>query len=81
MPRDPWAHAQSAHLVDPGLGSTNQPCTCSKYKILQASALYCWSFLRRIEGQMYDGVVKAKEEAQRQYTEAVSRGESAGVVR
>ncbi|XP_059185253.1 inter-alpha-trypsin inhibitor heavy chain H3-like [Centropristis striata] len=33
-----------------------------------------------IEGQMYDGVVKGKESARQQYTEAVSRGESAGLV-
>ncbi|XP_063330717.1 inter-alpha-trypsin inhibitor heavy chain H3-like [Pelmatolapia mariae] len=33
-----------------------------------------------INGQVYDGVVKAKEQAQQQYTEAVSRGESAGLV-
>ncbi|XP_070759209.1 inter-alpha-trypsin inhibitor heavy chain H3-like [Enoplosus armatus] len=33
-----------------------------------------------IDGQEYDGVVKAKEQAQQQYTEAVSRGESAGLV-
>uniref|UniRef100_A0A8C5I2R1 Inter-alpha-trypsin inhibitor heavy chain H3-like n=1 Tax=Gouania willdenowi TaxID=441366 RepID=A0A8C5I2R1_GOUWI len=33
-----------------------------------------------IDGQVYDGTVKAKEQAQRQYTEAVSRGESAGLV-
>ncbi|XP_039908056.1 inter-alpha-trypsin inhibitor heavy chain H3-like [Simochromis diagramma] len=33
-----------------------------------------------IDGQIYDGVVKAKEQAQQQYTEAVSRGESAGLV-
>ncbi|XP_005741572.1 inter-alpha-trypsin inhibitor heavy chain H3-like [Pundamilia nyererei] len=33
-----------------------------------------------IDGQVYDGVVKAKEQAQQQYTEAVSRGESAGLV-
>ncbi|XP_057681954.1 inter-alpha-trypsin inhibitor heavy chain H3-like isoform X3 [Corythoichthys intestinalis] len=33
-----------------------------------------------MEGQVYDGVVKAKEEAKKQYTEAVSRGESAGIV-
>ncbi len=37
--------------------------------------------LRLIDGQEYDGVVKAKEQAQQQYTEAVSRGESAGIVR
>lgn len=30
---------------------------------------------------MYDGVVKQKEEAQQQYTQAVSRGQSAGIVR
>ncbi|XP_037535780.1 inter-alpha-trypsin inhibitor heavy chain H3-like [Nematolebias whitei] len=33
-----------------------------------------------IDGQVYDGVVKSKEQAQQQYTEAVSRGESAGIV-
>ncbi|KAM9408197.1 inter-alpha-trypsin inhibitor heavy chain H3-like [Pholidichthys leucotaenia] len=33
-----------------------------------------------IDDQFYDGVVKAKEKAQEQYTEAVSRGESAGLV-
>ncbi|XP_060713644.1 inter-alpha-trypsin inhibitor heavy chain H3-like isoform X2 [Tachysurus vachellii] len=33
-----------------------------------------------IEGKMYDGVVKQKEAAQQQYSQAVSRGESAGIV-
>uniref|UniRef100_A0A8D0A615 Inter-alpha-trypsin inhibitor heavy chain 3 n=1 Tax=Sander lucioperca TaxID=283035 RepID=A0A8D0A615_SANLU len=33
-----------------------------------------------IDGQWYDGVVKGKEKAQQQYTEAVSRGQSAGLV-
>ncbi|KAL7407133.1 hypothetical protein ABVT39_003724 [Epinephelus coioides] len=33
-----------------------------------------------IDGQVYDGVVKGKETAQQQYTEAVSRGQSAGIV-
>ncbi|KAL7837074.1 hypothetical protein SRHO_G00267850 [Serrasalmus rhombeus] len=33
-----------------------------------------------IDGKTYDGVVKEKEEAQRQYSQAVSRGESAGMV-
>ncbi|XP_058487296.1 inter alpha-trypsin inhibitor, heavy chain 4 isoform X2 [Solea solea] len=33
-----------------------------------------------IDGQEYNGTVKAKEEAQQQYTGAVSRGESAGIV-
>ncbi|XP_031699412.1 inter-alpha-trypsin inhibitor heavy chain H3 isoform X2 [Anarrhichthys ocellatus] len=33
-----------------------------------------------IDGQVYDGVVKGKEKAQQQYTEAVSRGETAGLV-
>ncbi|XP_028262667.1 inter-alpha-trypsin inhibitor heavy chain H3 isoform X2 [Parambassis ranga] len=33
-----------------------------------------------IDGQVYDGVVKAKEQAQQQYDRAVSRGESAGIV-
>lgn len=37
--------------------------------------------MRIIEGKTYDGVVKQKEEAQRQYSQAVSRGESAGIVR
>ncbi|KAM3621502.1 uncharacterized protein V6R79_012063 [Siganus canaliculatus] len=33
-----------------------------------------------IDGQEYNGTVKAKEEAKQQYTEAVSRGQSAGLV-
>ncbi|XP_041638863.1 inter-alpha-trypsin inhibitor heavy chain H3-like isoform X2 [Cheilinus undulatus] len=33
-----------------------------------------------IDGQPYDGVVKAKEVAKQQYTDAVSRGQSAGIV-
>ncbi|XP_068568192.1 inter-alpha-trypsin inhibitor heavy chain H3-like [Cebidichthys violaceus] len=33
-----------------------------------------------IDGQVYDGVVKGKEVAQQQYTDAVTRGESAGLV-
>uniref|UniRef100_A0A1A8UU74 Inter-alpha-trypsin inhibitor heavy chain family, member 4 n=1 Tax=Nothobranchius furzeri TaxID=105023 RepID=A0A1A8UU74_NOTFU len=33
-----------------------------------------------IDGQVYDGVVKTKEQAQQQYTQAVSRGQSAGIV-
>ncbi|XP_061640672.1 inter-alpha-trypsin inhibitor heavy chain H3-like isoform X2 [Phyllopteryx taeniolatus] len=33
-----------------------------------------------MDDQVYDSVVKAKEDAQQQYTEAVSRGESAGIV-
>ncbi|XP_036414972.1 inter-alpha-trypsin inhibitor heavy chain H3-like isoform X5 [Colossoma macropomum] len=37
-------------------------------------------FRMTIEGKTYDGVVKEKEEAQQQYSQAVSRGESAGVV-
>ncbi|KAF4093541.1 hypothetical protein AMELA_G00003050 [Ameiurus melas] len=37
-------------------------------------------FRMTIEGQTYDGVVKKKEEAQQQYSQAVSRGESAGIV-
>ncbi|XP_067443350.1 inter-alpha-trypsin inhibitor heavy chain H3-like isoform X2 [Thunnus thynnus] len=37
-------------------------------------------FRMSIDGQMYDGVVNAKEQAQQQYTEAVSRGQSAGIV-
>ncbi|XP_053723545.1 inter-alpha-trypsin inhibitor heavy chain H3-like isoform X2 [Synchiropus splendidus] len=38
------------------------------------------NFRMFIDGQAYDGEVKAKEEAQKQYTEAVSRGQSAGIV-
>uniref|UniRef100_UPI003F65BE93 uncharacterized protein LOC100003906 isoform 16 precursor n=1 Tax=Danio rerio TaxID=7955 RepID=UPI003F65BE93 len=34
-----------------------------------------------IEGKTYDGVVKKKEEAQQQYNKAVSRGESAGLIK
>ncbi|XP_073325266.1 inter-alpha-trypsin inhibitor heavy chain H3-like isoform X3 [Pagrus major] len=37
-------------------------------------------FKMLIDGQEYDGVVKPKEQAQQQYTEAVSRGQSAGIV-
>ncbi|KAL0978030.1 hypothetical protein UPYG_G00165020 [Umbra pygmaea] len=37
-------------------------------------------FRMTIEEQTYDGVVKQKEEAQQQYTQAVSRGQSAGIV-
>ncbi|XP_064821780.1 inter-alpha-trypsin inhibitor heavy chain H3-like isoform X3 [Oncorhynchus masou masou] len=37
-------------------------------------------FKMTIEGQTYDGIVKQKEEAQKQYTQAVSRGQSAGIV-
>ncbi|XP_036414962.1 inter-alpha-trypsin inhibitor heavy chain H3-like isoform X3 [Colossoma macropomum] len=37
-------------------------------------------FRMTIEGKTYDGVVKQKEEAQQQYSQAVSRGESAGMV-
>ncbi|KAJ4927257.1 hypothetical protein JOQ06_014991, partial [Pogonophryne albipinna] len=33
-----------------------------------------------IDGQVYDGVVKGKKKARQQYTEAVSRGQSAGLV-
>ncbi|XP_034023472.1 inter-alpha-trypsin inhibitor heavy chain H3b [Thalassophryne amazonica] len=33
-----------------------------------------------MDGEVYDGVVKAKEQAQQQYTDAVSRGQSAGIV-
>lgn len=38
-------------------------------------------FFRFIDGQVYDGVVKGTEKARQQYTEAVSRGQSAGLVR
>ncbi|XP_076859116.1 inter-alpha-trypsin inhibitor heavy chain H3-like isoform X2 [Brachyhypopomus gauderio] len=37
-------------------------------------------FRMTIEGKSYDGIVKEKEEAQHQYSQAVSRGESAGIV-
>ncbi|MEQ2296604.1 hypothetical protein AMECASPLE_026415, partial [Ameca splendens] len=37
-------------------------------------------FTMFIDGQVYDGVVKTKEQAQQQYTAAVSRGQSAGIV-
>nr|XP_057921447.1 inter-alpha-trypsin inhibitor heavy chain H3-like isoform X3 [Doryrhamphus excisus] len=33
-----------------------------------------------MDDQVYDGIVKAKEAAQQQYSQAVSRGESAGIV-
>ncbi|XP_043107561.1 inter-alpha-trypsin inhibitor heavy chain H3-like [Puntigrus tetrazona] len=38
-------------------------------------------FRMTIEGKTYDGVVKEKEAAQQQYSQAVSRGQSAGLVR
>ncbi|XP_032404235.1 inter-alpha-trypsin inhibitor heavy chain H3-like isoform X1 [Xiphophorus hellerii] len=38
-------------------------------------------FRMMMDGQVYDGVVKTKEQAQEQYTRAVSRGQSAGIVR
>ncbi|XP_052465329.1 inter-alpha-trypsin inhibitor heavy chain H3 isoform X1 [Carassius gibelio] len=37
-------------------------------------------FRMTIEGKIYDGVVKGKEEAQQQYNQAVSQGQSAGLV-
>ncbi|XP_035980554.1 inter-alpha-trypsin inhibitor heavy chain H3 isoform X1 [Fundulus heteroclitus] len=37
-------------------------------------------FKMMMDGQVYEGVVKTKEQAQVQYTEAVSRGQSAGIV-
>ncbi|KAI5093725.1 inter-alpha-trypsin inhibitor heavy chain H4 precursor [Silurus meridionalis] len=37
-------------------------------------------FKMMIEGKTYDGIVKQKEEAEQQYSQAVSRGESAGIV-
>lgn len=36
---------------------------------------------RVIDGQEYDGIVKEKEKAQRQYSGAVSQGQSAGIIR
>uniref|UniRef100_A0A3Q3M8Y0 Inter-alpha-trypsin inhibitor heavy chain H3-like n=1 Tax=Labrus bergylta TaxID=56723 RepID=A0A3Q3M8Y0_9LABR len=38
------------------------------------------SVFRFIDGQAYDGVVKSKEAAKQQYTDAVSQGQSAGIV-
>ncbi|ROI16303.1 Inter-alpha-trypsin inhibitor heavy chain H3 [Anabarilius grahami] len=38
-------------------------------------------FRMTIEGKTYDGVVKEKQEAQQQYSEAVSRGQSAGLIK
>ncbi|XP_039529776.1 inter-alpha-trypsin inhibitor heavy chain H3-like isoform X2 [Pimephales promelas] len=38
-------------------------------------------FRMTIEGTIYDGVVKEKQEAQQQYSRAVSRGESAGLIK
>lgn len=37
-------------------------------------------FIRTIDGEMYDGVVKQKEEAKRQYSHAVSQDQSAGLI-
>ncbi|XP_056324680.1 inter-alpha-trypsin inhibitor heavy chain H3b isoform X2 [Danio aesculapii] len=37
-------------------------------------------FRMTIEGKTYDAIVKEKEEAQQEYSQAVSRGESAGLV-
>ncbi|XDV51310.1 hypothetical protein PO909_020222 [Leuciscus waleckii] len=38
-------------------------------------------FRMTIEGKIYDGDVKEKQEAQQQYSRAVSRGESAGLIK
>ncbi|XDV51336.1 hypothetical protein PO909_020225 [Leuciscus waleckii] len=38
-------------------------------------------FRMTIEGKIFDGVVKEKQEAQQQYSRAVSRGESAGLIK
>ncbi|XP_062401347.1 inter-alpha-trypsin inhibitor heavy chain H3-like isoform X2 [Sardina pilchardus] len=43
-------------------------------------AAFISKFRMTIDGQTYDGVVKQKEEAQQQYSQAVSRGQSAGLV-
>ena len=46
--------------------------------------MYCLKkrlFLSTIDGKTCDGVVQDKEEAQQQYSQAVSRGESAENVR
>jgi hypothetical protein len=42
---------------------------------------HCHFLHRTIEGKIYDGVVKEKKEAQQQYSRAVSRGESAGLIK
>lgn len=42
---------------------------------------HCHFLHRTIEGKIYDGVVKEKQEAQQQYSRAVSRGESAGLIK
>ncbi|XP_060925183.1 inter-alpha-trypsin inhibitor heavy chain H3-like [Limanda limanda] len=39
------------------------------------------NFVMCIDGKRYTGAVKGKEQAQQEYTQAVSRGQSAGIVR
>lgn len=48
-----------------------------------ARLIYCYPFYssRVIDGQEYDGIVKEKEKAEQQYSQAVSLGQSAGIVR
>ncbi|XP_063071691.1 inter-alpha-trypsin inhibitor heavy chain H3-like isoform X2 [Engraulis encrasicolus] len=41
---------------------------------------YISKFRMTIDGKTYDGIVKQKEEAKKQYTDAVSRGQSAGMI-
>lgn len=75
--------------------SVNSECVWSKKIVftgiviisIYTKNMFTWtlistrSLFRLIDGQFYDGVVKGKEKAQQQYTEAVSRGQSAGLVR
>uniref|UniRef100_A0A3B1JUP4 VIT domain-containing protein n=1 Tax=Astyanax mexicanus TaxID=7994 RepID=A0A3B1JUP4_ASTMX len=51
------------------------------FKVKIPKNAFISKFRMTIEGKTYDGVVKEKEAAQQQYSEAVARGESAGVVR
>uniref|UniRef100_A0A3B1K6Q2 Inter-alpha-trypsin inhibitor heavy chain 3 n=1 Tax=Astyanax mexicanus TaxID=7994 RepID=A0A3B1K6Q2_ASTMX len=50
------------------------------FKVKIPKNAFISKFRMTIEGKTYDGVVKEKEAAQQQYSEAVARGESAGVV-
>lgn len=49
--------------------------------LYDCSRLFPEFYYRTIGEQTYDGVVKEKEMAQQQYTQAVSRGQSTGLVR
>ncbi|CAM4731632.1 unnamed protein product [Leuciscus chuanchicus] len=50
-----------------------------KFEVKIPKNAFISQFRMTIEGKTYDGVVKDKEEAQREYRGAVSRGESAGL--